>query len=429
MTTMDGVRSEQLATAHPWLGELALRLLGAALQILATLALVRVLSPEDAGIYFRGFVIALGLSALVRGKYEIYMAQQILGQRSAESSVSNGVLLMQVARRMLVRSGLLCAVLLVLTADLDIQAPQLQAVLQTYLPFVLALPCVSLSSLIGEVLRAANRTVGIVVSTYAVNVSILLTAWLAPPDAPLQLYSWAFLLGSMIAAAAATGLARYAFPVRRSEASLPISADVLNAVDARESIGLARGAQLWGPLCILAVMATPLEMAAYAVAARTAQIVDYFLPSLNLTGGRETLLAASSFETLESLPTARLVTAVLYSCALVAPLILLAPVTLAIYGGPYSSQTVVYIVLLGVQWANGVGRPAVRHAVAHWDLQRIGMTVGTGALAAILVCALGIARFGALAAAAGSLVGAAIITGRAILITGRGHDTANRAAA
>ena len=429
MTTMDGVRSEQLATAHPWLGELALRLLGAALQILATLALVRVLSPEDAGIYFRGFVIALGLSALVRGKYEIYMAQQILGQRSAESSVSNGVLLMQVARRMLVRSGLLCAVLLVLTADLDIQAPQLQAVLQTYLPFVLALPCVSLSSLIGEVLRAANRTVGIVVSTYAVNVSILLTAWLAPPDAPLQLYSWAFLLGSMIAAAAATGLARYAFPVRRSEASLPISADVLNAVDARESIGLARGAQLWGPLCILAVMATPLEMAAYAVAARTAQIVDYFLPSLNLTGGRETLLAASSFETLESLPTARLVTAVLYSCALVAPLILLAPVTLAIYGGPYSSQTVVYIVLLGVQWANGVGRPAVRHAVAHWDLQRIGMTVGTGALAAILVCALGIARFGALAAAAGSLVGAAIITGRAILITARGHDTANRAAA
>jgi cytochrome c551/c552 len=33
---------------------------------------------------------------------------------------------------------------------------------------------------------------------------------------------------------------------------------------------------------------------------------------------------------------------------------------------------------------------------------------------------------GALAAAAGSLVGAAIITGRAILIALRGHDTANR---
>jgi len=429
MTTMDGMHSGQLVSAHPWLGELALRVLGAALQILATLALVRALSPEDAGIYFRGFVIALGLSALLRGKYELYMAQRILGQHSTETSVSNGVLLVQLARRMLVRSSLLCAVLLVLTADLDIRAPQLQAVLQTYLPFVLALPCVSLSSFIGEALRAANRTLGIVVATYAGNASILLAVALAPAGAPLQLYSWAFFLGSVIAAAAAIGLAWRTFPVRPEQASLPISRDVLSAVDARESTGLARGAQLWGPLCILSVLATPLQMAQYAVAARTAQIVDYFLPSLNLTGGRETLLAASSFETSESLPTARLVTAVLYSCALVAPLILLAPVTLAIYGGPYSSQTVVYVVLLGVQWANGVGRPAVRHAVAHWDLQRIGMTVGTGALAAILVCAVGITRFGALAAAAGSLVGAAIINGRAILIALHGHQTVNRAAA
>lgn len=423
------MRSEQLVSAHPWLGELALRVLGAALQILATLALVRALSPEDAGIYFRGYVIALGLSALLRGKYEIYMAQQILGHHSTETSVSNGVLLVQLARRMLVRSSLLCAVLLVLTADLDIGAPQLQAVLQTYLPFVLALPCVSLSSFIGEALRAANRTLGIVVATYAVNISILLAVAVAPAGAPLQLYSWAFFLGSVIAAAAAIGLADLTFPVRRERASVPISRDVLSAVDARESTGLARGALLWGPLCILSVLATPLQMAQYAVAARTAQIVDYFLPSLNLTGGRETLLAASSFETSESLPTARLVTAVLYSCALVAPLILLASVTLAVYGGPYSSQTVVYVVLLGVQWANGVGRPAVRHAVAHWDLQRIGMTVGTGALAAILVCALGITRFGALAAAAGSLVGAVITNGRAILVALHGHQTVNRAAA
>lgn len=429
MTAMDAMRSEQLAAAHPWLGELALRLLGAALQILATLALVRVLSPEDAGIYFRGFVIALGLSALLRGKYEIYMAQQILGQHSTATSVSTGVLLVQLARRTLVRSTLLCAVLLVLTADLDIRAPQLQAVLQTYLPFVLALPCVSLSGFIGEALRAANRTVGIVVATYAVNVSILLAVALAPAGAALQLYSWAFFLGSVIAAAAAIGLAWLTFPVRREHASLPISRAVLSAVDARESVGLARGAQLWGPLCILSVLATPLQMAEYAVAARTAQIVDYFLPSLNLAGGREILLTASSFETLQRLPKARLVTAVLYSCALVAPLILLARVTLAIYGGPYSSQTVVYVVLLGVQWVNGVGRTAVRYAVAHWDLRRIGTTVGAGALAAILVCALGITRFGALAAAAGSLVGAAIITGRATLIALRGHDAAQRAAA
>lgn len=429
MSALGAMRSEQLISAHRSLGELSLRLLGAALQILATLALVRALPPEDAGVYFRGFVIALGLSALLRGKYEIYMAQRILAPQPTAASVSNGVLLAQLARHMLVRSSLLCAVLLVLTADLDIQAPQLQAVLQTYLPFVLALPSVSLCNLIGEALRAANRTLGIVVATYPVNISILLAVAFAPPGAPLQVYSWAFLLGSVIAAAAAIGLAWRAFPLRRDEASLPISRDVLSAVDARESLGLARGAQLWGPLCILSLLATSLQMAEYGVVARTAQIVDYFLPSLNLSGGRDTLLASSSFVASESLPGSRLVTALLYSCALVAPLILLAPVTLAMYGGPYGSQTIVYLVLLGVQWANGVGRPAVRHAVAHWNLARIGRTVGYGALAAILVCALGIVRFGALAAAAGSLVGAVIINGRAILMALRGHDAAHRSAA
>src|ERR1700722_18677273 len=109
------------ATTAAWIGELLLRLLGAALQILATWAVVRALTPEEAGVYFRGFVIALGLSTLLRGKYEIYLAQHIIGRRAATTGIPDGVLLLQLARRMLLRSSLLCAVLLVVTADLDIQ--------------------------------------------------------------------------------------------------------------------------------------------------------------------------------------------------------------------------------------------------------------------------------------------------------------------
>src|SRR6202050_1608020 len=111
--------SESSNAAHPWIGELLLRLLGAALQILATWAVVRALTPEQAGVYFRGFVIALGLSTLLRGKYEIYMAQHVIGRRATTSGIPNGVLLMQLARRMLLRSRLLCGVLLVVTAELD----------------------------------------------------------------------------------------------------------------------------------------------------------------------------------------------------------------------------------------------------------------------------------------------------------------------
>src|ERR1700677_4487250 len=101
--------------AHPWIGELLLRLLGAALQILATWAVVRALTPEEAGVYFRGFVIALGLSTLLRGKYEIYLAQHIIGRRATTIAIPNGVLLMQLARRMLLRSSVPWAGLLGVT--------------------------------------------------------------------------------------------------------------------------------------------------------------------------------------------------------------------------------------------------------------------------------------------------------------------------
>jgi hypothetical protein len=399
---------------HSWIGELLLRLLGAALQILATWAVVRALTPEEAGVYFRGFVIALGLSTLLRGKYEIYMAQHIIGRRATTTGIPDGVLMMQLARRVLLRASVVCAVLLVVTADLDIQAPQLQTILQTYLPFVLAVPCVSLSSLLGEALRAANRTLGIVVAAYAVNLSVLLAVVLAPSDASLALYSWAFLLGSVVSSAVATALAWRAFPVARAERSLPICRESLQGVDSRELIGIARGLLLWGPLCILAVWAPPLQMAQYAVVARTALIVDIFLPALNLTGSRETLLATQPVQASRRLLLRQLAGALIYSSAFVVPLLVLAPATLTLYGKPYDSQLTAYALLLGVQWANGVGRPAVRHAVVEWNAGRIGVAIGSGAAATMLICALGVTAYGALAAAAASLIGALLVNGRAI---------------
>jgi hypothetical protein len=359
-------------------------------------------------------VIALGLSTLLRGKYEIYMAQHIIGRRATTTGIPDGVLLMQVARRMLLRSSLLCAVLLVVMADLDIQAPQLQTILQTYLPFVLAVPCVSLSSLLGEALRAANRTLGIVVAAYAMNLSILLAVVLAPSDASIAFYSWAFLLGSLVSTGAAAALAWRAFPVARGAGSRPICREALRGVDSRELIGLARGLLLWGPLCILAVWAPPIQMAQYAVAARTALIVDMFLPALNLTGCRETLMATQPVPAPRRLLLRQLVAALVYSSAFVVPLLVLAPATLALYGKPYDSLLTVYALLLGVQWANGVGRPAMRHAVVEWNARRIGVAVGSGAVAVVLICALGVTAYGALAAAAASLIGALIVNGRAI---------------
>jgi hypothetical protein len=228
------------------------------------------------------------------------------------------------------------------------------------------------------------------------------------------LYSWAFLLGSLVAAGLAVALAWSAFPTTRAERAEPICREMLEVVDARELIGLARGALLWGPLCILSVWAPAVQMAQYAVAARTALIIDFFLPALNLTGCRETLLAARPVQASRRLLIRQLAAALVYSSAFVVPLLLLAPATLAFYGKPYDSLLTVYALLLGVQWTNGVGRPAVRYSVVNWDARLIGFAVGSGALVAVLICGFGVESFGALAAAAGSLIGALIVNGRAI---------------
>jgi hypothetical protein len=401
-------------SAHSSVAEVVLRVLGAALQITATWAVVHALTPEDAGVYFRGFVIALGLSALLRGKYEIYMAQHIIGRHCAPTDASTGVLLMQLGQRMLVRSSLVCGILLVVTADLDIQAPQLQRMLQIYLPFVLAIPCVTLSSFLGEALRAANRTLGIVVVAYGINLSMLLAVAFASEDASLALYSWAFLAGTLISACVAVVLAWRAFPFSLARCSRPLDRQVLEDVHSREWIGLGRGVLLWGPLGVLAIWAPALEMAQYAVAARTALVVDFFLPALNLTGCRTTLKAGLPVPGSRSLLLRDLGRSLIFSSVFFLALFALAPATLSLYGMPYDAKLTVYAILLGVQWANGVGRPAVRRAVAQWNGRRIAVAVGSSAFVAVLVCAAGVTSYGALAAAAASLIGALILNSRAI---------------
>jgi hypothetical protein len=150
------------------------------------------------------------------------------------------------------------------------------------------------------------------------------------------------------------------------------------------------------------------------VAARTALIVDFFLPALNLTGCRETLTDMQLRRAPRRVLLGQLARSFLYSSVFFVPLLVLAPATLAFYGKPYDSQFAVYALLLGVQWVNGLGRPAVRHAVVQWDVRRIGTAVGSGAAAVVLCCAGGVAAYGALAAAAASLIGALIVNGRAI---------------
>jgi hypothetical protein len=103
-----------------------------------------------------------------------------------------------------------------------------------------------------------------------------------------------------------------------------------------------------------------------------------------------------------------------FSSAFFVAMLALGPATLSLYGSPYEKALTVYALLLVVQWANGVGRPAIRHAVVEWDARRIGVSVGSSAVVAVVICSAAVAAYGALAAAAASVAGSLILNSRAI---------------
>ena len=398
----------------PLVKELALRAVGAAFQVVSTWTVVRAIDPESAGIYFRGWVIACGVAALVRAKYELFAAHHIIAQRDSVD-FSTGVLLRQLGRRVLLRSSLACAALLVVMADIDIQAPRLQPALETYLPFVLAIPFISLSRFVGEALRAANRTLsGTVITSYALNLSILAVA-LVPTGASLAIYVWTFFIGGIASAALAVVLALRVFPGDWKQGARPIPPEVLQAADDREVIALGRALLLWGPLAVLAVFSTAVQMAEYAAAARTAMIVDFFLPALNLSGSHDLRRPSPSGRPSHVLLMEQLRGSLFISSAFVTLLSAAAPMTLAVYGLPYRSQLLVYMLLLGEQWINSVGRPAVRYAALASNVPRARSAVGSSALAALFVSCSAVNLYGALAVAAATVIGAIILNLWAII--------------
>ena len=265
-----------------------LRVFAAVLQIMATVAIVRSLEPDTAGIYFKGFVIAYGLAALLRGKYELFAAHVFVGSSpEVQFGIPGRQLVRALGIRVLVRSAIACALLLVFTADLDVIETHLRPYLETYLPFVLAVPFASLALLLSATLRAVNRTLGsVLVASYSMNVAIIAGAYLAAPEDALFVLSWAFFAGSVLMALTGVLITRRVF----TDTATPAGArhgrypwgDVYASTASNGLTGIALAGLQWGPACVLAVFGTDLGIAQYAVVYRTAQIIDFLVPSVIL---------------------------------------------------------------------------------------------------------------------------------------------------
>jgi O-antigen/teichoic acid export membrane protein len=403
--------------------ELGLRVVGAVLQIAATLAVVQVLPPAVAGIYFKGFIIAYGLAALLRGKYELFIAQHFVNPQPSELNARARAVVRALGLRVLIRSALTCAGLLVVTTDLDVMDVYLHPYLQTYLPFVLAVPFATLALFLASTLRAVNRTLGsVVVSAYSINAMIIIAAAVMTVRAEdeLVILSWAFFLGSLLASVMGVLLTRYVFRVPRETAHLKLSPaewrEIYTSTGENGFTGIALAGLEWGPLCALALLGSVVEIAEYAVVNRTTKIVDFLIPAVIFVP------QSASFQSrlCQAMRTARGKLAVDLSVSLgttsicVLAVAILTPLFVGWYGPDYSGLTLLFVLLFITQWVNGASRPAIRRLAADWDLRRIRRVLFTSVAVAIVSSVFGIDRFGAVAAAVGVLGGAVFMNSQAI---------------
>lgn len=361
--------------AGPRAADTAFRALGVVLQIAATLAIARTLSLFDTGLFFEGFVVTLAGAAFMRAKFDVYLGRHIVAGLAHSTGIGDAEVLRELSARFMKRCCLICAVLLVIAADLDVMAQYLRPYLQTFVPFVLALPFAGYATMIGAALRAANRyLMGLMCTAYVMNGAILLAVAVAPPHPPLELFSWIFLAGSLLAAGVAHGFARRVFGVAPVDATRDAArraawAQIDHQIESEAGIGFANVALLWAPLGLLVALAPPDEMALFAVSTRSAQLILYLMPVLALlvaprlgrlgshlggAYGRGALWLALSGVALASAAMATL-------------LIVAAPWSLAQYGAPYAAALGVYLALIVAEALSVTARPLYRYHAAHWD--------------------------------------------------------------
>ncbi len=405
--------------------ELGLRIISAALQILATVAVVQALAPAVAGIYFRGAIICYGLAALLRGKYDLFVAQHFVDPQKSDLGEHARAVVRGLGIRVLIRSAIACALLLVFTTDLDVMDVYLRPYLQTYLPFVLAVPFATLALFLASTLRAVNHTVGsVIVSSYSINVMIIVAAGLTAnvlPDAPLFVVSWGFFIGCVLAAGMGVLLTRHVFGVPRHPSYMALDEaewrEIYTSTGRHGVTGVALGALQWGPACVLAVFGTAVEIAEYAVGIRTAQIIDFLIPAVIFVphSARIQSRLCQAMHSARGKLTVDLSVSLATSTTCVVAVGVLTPLLFVGWYGPaYSGLTVLFILLFLMQWVAGVARPAVRQLAAHWDARLIRRIMFVSMTGAIAVSLAGVNHFGPLAAAVGGLVGALLFNGQAL---------------
>jgi O-antigen/teichoic acid export membrane protein len=241
------------------------------------------------------------------------------------------------------------------------------------------------------------------------------------PDAPLFVVSWGFFVGCVLAAGIGVLLTRHLFNAPPHPPRLKLDAaqwrDIYETTSRNRVTGIALSALQWGPACVLAVFGTTVEIAQFAVATRTAQIIDFLIPAVIFvpqSARIQSRLCQAMRSARGKLAVDLSVSVATTSICVIAVAILTPLLFVNWYGPAYSGLTALFGLLFLTQWVTGASRPALRQLAADWDLARVRRIMFVSMTCAIGLSLAGVGNLGALATAVGGLVGALLLHGQAL---------------
>jgi hypothetical protein len=242
------------------------------------------------------------------------------------------------------------------------------------------------------------------------NIAIIAGAYFAPPEDALFVLSWAFFAGSVLMALTGVLITRRIFKAGGASAAVSTPrypwADVYASTASNGLTGIALAGLQWGPACVLAIFGTDLGIAQYAVVYRTAQIIDFLVPSVILiphsTRFQSQLCEAMS--TLRGKLAVDLAVSFSTTTAWVIAVAIITPWIVGLYGAPYTEVTALFLLLYATQWVLGGGRPAIRQMAADWDLPKIRRILLVSVGVAVVVTLIGVGDYGAVGVLAGAVV-------------------------
>jgi O-antigen/teichoic acid export membrane protein len=381
-------------------GSAAIRLSGAAAQLLLTLVIARLCGAAVAGIFFFGYSIAVILATLAR------LGCELSGSRAVASLFQSGhvrELKRAVDSRLaivVVMSIVCSALLLALTgviADKTYGAP-VEAVLWCS---ALTIPPLAVAGLLSELLKGAQHAwLALTIQNFALPscaVALILALWMTTTPSAQQI-AVVVMVAAWLAAAAALIAWSLVFNRRfgrRSGLPKPKMSEVAQTLRETPSLIIVSTTSVvmqWVGATILGFFATASEVAGYSVAMRISIAVSIIHSAASSVVGPQMAIAFANSDTsrLRRIchQTSLMISGVTWPGLLL--MLALGPICMSVFGGEYEKYAyVLRTLLLGQLVAAVIGHSGTvlvmsgRYASARWSSVIAAICLAVFSLAAV----------------------------------------------